>query len=257
LRDRLQERVLNEKDPLRRINLAREYLQELIIYILFYNRWMGKLILNDSSCLRFAYGLSRFTEGIHFSSNTPIDGKELALMLGKELEIVGYKTRSIVEDKNVGVNLILRFYNLEGVAGKGLLNIPLEIERAKKYRSVHSGLKSGEFPVRYFYHDLSYILARKVAAIIVKKARYKDYYDLFWLLKRKRKVEPQMEIILNIAEKESSQLAESIVKKGWKAVLTERVEKISQDKLLKELLPFVEQPEELFLLDRKTIVSLI
>lgn len=257
MKDRLIDKVLNEKDPLRKINLAREYLQKLIMYVLFYNRWLGKLILNNSSCLRFSYGLTRFTEVLHFSSNSGVDGKKLALLLGRELGIAGYKTRSIVEEKNGEVNLILRFYNLDGIIGKGLLNIFLRIERAKKYRSVHSALWKGEFPVRFFYHNVSYVLAKKVAAVITANAGYKDYYDLFWLFRRKKKVEPQVEIILSSAEKVSQKLAEDIVKKGWKAVFSETLEKISQDKLLKELLPYVEQPEELFLLDRQTLVSLV
>jgi len=257
LKDRLIEKVLKENDPLRKINLAREYLQELIMYVLFYNRWLGKVILDGSSCLRFSYGLSRFTEGLHFSSNSGVDGKKLALLLGRELGIAGYKTRSIVEEKNGEINVILRFYNLEGIIGKGLLNISLRIERAKKYRSVHSTLWKGEFPIRFFYHDVSYVLAKKISAVITGNSSNKDYYDLFWLLRRKKGVEPQVEIILNSAEKMNPKLAEEIIKKGWKAVFSESLEKISQDKLLKELLPFVEQPEELFLLDRQALVSLV
>ena len=239
-----------EHDPVKTLAVGREYLQELVLYILFYEKKLWRFALDESTSLRFIYGLSRFNENLHLTMLGKGDSS-FENILKKSLRAMGYR---VLIRQDLKRNIKLSFSGIGPAESGNKISFSILFEKSRGFRRKETHFLWREFPVRLFSMELPFILAKKAGKILSKTADVRDFYDVYWIQKRYPETEPLMEIILNYVG-ESRNLAEEVVKNGWKYALKERSKYITQNRVIKELLPFLLKEEEAFSFSRETFLE--
>jgi predicted nucleotidyltransferase component of viral defense system len=215
--------------------ILREYLQCLILQILFDNPLGQKFCFLGGTCLRLVHGTSRFSEDLDFD-NFNIDSStfdEVKGLMLKELQAKGF----LVDIESVGKNafrLDIKFnemlydLNLTGHKNQKLL-IQLDTE-AQKFDFTPEPYLLNRFGVftqlKTTPKDL--ILAQKFYAILNRpRNKGRDFYDVVFLLGQGIKPNYRyLEQKVNI--KKSSELKERVLAHCEKLDMTEQANDVSR-----------------------------
>lgn len=180
-------------------NIAREYLQTLLLKLIYRSKFGTALSFMGGTALRICYDLKRYSEDLDFA----LDGKEipyrfsaLTELLRKELGLLGFDISAKTQEEKV---VQKAFFGFSGLTGA------LDLRRFRKEQKLHikievdvrpTPLEEGEresffvarfqeiFPI--LKHTLPTLFAGKVLAVLQRAyTRGRDYYDLIWYLSRK------------------------------------------------------------------------
>lgn len=248
----VQDKKLQGKSKSLIRNYLREYIQYLVLSLVYNQKKMKNLVFKGGSCLRICYTLPRLSEDLDFDySGKKIGGnilKELDEFLKREIKKKYY---SQLETKiQSTIRLYLKFPFLKDL---GLAN---PSESNKLYVKIETSNKLSPFaeytltPVSKFgfnfiaYHyDLPSLMSGKINALLFRvwfkepknqegqiDIKGRDFYDLFWFLQKG--VEPNWKMLKKTAGIKD--------KKELKSVLIKRIKKIvTPQKLSYDLANFI------------------
>lgn len=180
-----------------------EYLQSEILEILYSSKYGNHLAFLGGTCLRFAYGIERFSEDLDFDAIKPnLNYKELAKYLKKRLE-----ERSFLIDTRAKKteNIFIIFLKFSAVMQQmGLtelenqkIKIKFEVD-PEPYKNIAFESKTISAYGKIFNiisNTLPTLFAQKIIALKMRPyQKGRDFYDLVWFLAQKN-IEPNYAIL--------------------------------------------------------------
>lgn len=186
------QRLVDGLEPLRGRNVAREYLQARILGSLQRAGAMTALAFQGGTCLRFLFGLPRYSEDLDFALERRPPGYRLRGCLGAaraDLATEGYDVDIRVRDRGAAHRAVVRFAGVLHAVGLSprsaeALAIRIEIDtNPPDGAGTEVTLVRRHETLRLFHHDRASLLAGKLHAVLARPyTKGRDLYDLIWYL---------------------------------------------------------------------------
>jgi len=170
--------------------LLREYLQYLILSMVFSHKIGRKLSFLGGTCLRIVYGSARFSEDIDFDNKglTEDEFGELAQFIAKELEKLGLEVTINIVNKEA-FHCRIKFPNLlqeNSLSGYGEEKILIQVDtfdQKVNYQTENFVLNKFDITKPITVTPKSVILSQKLWTITNRvRAKGRDFYDIIFLL---------------------------------------------------------------------------
>jgi predicted nucleotidyltransferase component of viral defense system len=171
-------------------DLLREYLQFLILEIIFSSNISTKLSFLGGTCLRMVYGIKRFSEDLDFDNKnlSSTDFISLAKKIELELQRQGFDVKTSVTEKKA-IHCQIKFSNIlfeNKLSGIKTEKIDIQIDKFDQGYEYESDLyllnKFNVFKqIRVTPKEI--ILSQKLWTITQRsRAKGRDFYDIIYLL---------------------------------------------------------------------------
>lgn len=222
--------------------MLREYLQCVILEILFESHFASKFSFLGGTCLRLVHGASRFSEDLDFDNFdlTDADFDAVAQLVGERLEQQGFK----VEVSNVhrgAYRYNIRFPGLlfeQGLSGHKEEKILIQLDTQSQAYAFHPETyilnRFGLF-TRLLVTPLSLLLSQKIYALVNRtRAKGRDYYDVVFLFSQN--VKPDYAYL----ELKMAAGTPEILRK----VISNQLDQVSLEVLAAEVRPFLFNPDD-------------
>lgn len=264
MRDHLVALALAERDPGRRLNLAREYLQAHMLRSLQEAGAFAALAFQGGTALRFLHGLRRFSEDLDFALERPARGHDFEALLHavrKDFERTGYaldiKLRAgrTVHSALCKFPGLLRETKLSSMRSENLV-VRVEVDSRPPAGAVlETRLVTRHFPIVFLCHDLASCLAGKIHALLSRgHTKGRDLYDLAWYLTHADRPEPNFTLLRN-ALSQTGWRGPVVDEESWCRVLARQVRGLNWTRVRADALPFLEDPRDDVLLDRRLVLD--
>jgi len=237
LRQIVKENKEKEVNPLVIRNYLKEYLQYLVLYLIYNQNRMKELVFKGGSCLRICFDLPRLSEGLDFDYDRKTLGDNFLSELKKFLEQEIKKKYFLMLETKVqaGQRIYLKFPVLRK------LGLATQSESDKLYVKIEASSRIAPFanftvtPIsKYGYnfvvksYDLPSLMSGKINALLtriwfkVKKnevdIKGRDFYDLYWFFQKG--VEPNWKMLKKMTGIKNSRELNSALKERIKKTLT-------------------------------------
>lgn len=180
-------------------NIAREYLQTLILKLIYQSKFGAALSFMGGTALRICYDLKRYSEDLDFALDDPkvhYRFSALTELLQKELRLLGFDVSSKTQEEKIVQKAFFGFSGLTESLGlrhfrkEQKLHIKIEVD--VRPTPLEGGDRESFFVTRFqeifpiLKHTLPTLFAGKTLAVLQRAyTRGRDYYDLIWYLSRK------------------------------------------------------------------------
>ncbi|MDK1117439.1 MAG: nucleotidyl transferase AbiEii/AbiGii toxin family protein [Anaerolineae bacterium] len=252
--------------PIEASNLAREYLQALILQSLGRAGGMTALAFHGGTALRFLYALPRFSEDLDFTLEGNKDGYDFRRTLNKikqDLKAQNYNIAVKLNDKKTVHNAFLRFLGLPFDLNLSphpdeVLSVKIEVDTDPPYGAgLETTLVRKHVLLNLQHHDRASLLAGKLHAIMQRPyLKGRDLYDLVWYLSARDWPGPNL-TLLNNALTQTGWDGPDLTIENWQGIIQNRLEMISWDKALDDVRPFLESRQEAELLTEENVLRLL
>lgn len=232
------------------VNVAREYLQVLVLKTIFQSKFGKALSFMGGTCLRICHDLKRYSEDLDFCLDdrvAPYSFDALLHHVGRELELLGFDVGTTINSEKtvqkafIRVNGLPDALQLKGFRKGQKLHIKVEVDvnppnLDKKARESFFVTRFQEvFPI--LKHGLPTLFAGKVLAILNRPYRRgRDFYDLIWYMTKKT------EFDLNYLNHGMSQKFHSPA--DAYAAIRQVVQEVKPTQIIKDIRHFLEDPSE-------------
>ena len=254
----------NVESPAEKLNIMREYIQAFVMRSLHESEAYTCLSFVGGTALRFAFNLPRFSEDLDFSLENPVGYEPVRWMekLKRNMTLAGFditlswNDRKTVHTAWIKVAGLLKDAGLSAMEDQNL-SIKLEIDScppagAESIRTVIN--RHFMFAVRH--HSLPSLMAGKVHALMTRKySKGRDWYDLLWYLGRRPSTEPNLVLLQNALDQ--TQGMGTFLAGDWREMLFEQVLGIDFSILVQDVEPFLERPQDAYLLTAAHFQSLL
>lgn len=263
MREVILQKLKNLNSLEEKINKTREHLQTLTLKILFDRGFFDATAFVGGTALRILYGLRRYSEDLDFSliqkkgynfnhtlQNVLTDLKNYGL-----LAHASPKETKTVHSSMIKFPGLLKELSLSPMENQNC-SIKLEIDTNPPHgwETAVSGITEPYlFTIKHF--DIPSLFATKIHACFFRKyIKGRDFYDLVWYLGRR--TVPNFELLNNaIAQTSGKDL--KISKENLKYFLAENIKKIDLKKAQKDVERFLEDKNELKLINQETLLQLL
>jgi len=264
MKERALELIRDIADPSDKLNVLREYAQTMALRSLHESEAFTNLSFVGGTALRFLYNLPRFSEDLDFSlENT--SGYEPERWLKKiknDFRFAGFDTavtwnnKSTVHKSWIKLRGLLKEAGLAAMSDQNL-SIKLEIDSKPPAGAVsETSLINRHAMLSLRYYNLPSLMAGKVHALITRKyAKGRDWYDLIWYRARRPPVDPNLELLQNSLNQ--TMRTDALNAKNWKSNLSEKLELMDCQALIRDVSSFLEHPGDSALLTRESIRSVL
>ncbi len=266
MKEELLRLAKSEKSPLAARNLAREYLQALILQSLQRAGAMIMLAFHGGTALRFLYSLPRYSEDLDFAlerSSERYDFRAFLKNIRSDLETQGYAVELKVNDQKTVHSAFVRFpglpYDLNLTPHRDeILAVRIEVDtNPPAGAGLETSLIRRHVLLNLQHHDQASLLSGKLHAILQRPyLKGRDLYDLTWYLSDKNWPPPNL-VLLNHALMQTNWDGPNLTVEKWRQVVYARLESISWEQALEDARPFLAATEELALLTRENILQLL
>lgn len=265
MKEILQKKIQGFVTPEEKYNALREGLQHLVLKILDDAGHFKDLSFIGGTALRIIYDLRRFSEDMDFSLQRPrdprFDFRKVLDSIIRQLDIYGLPIDTKVKEVGAvrGVFLsfkgILQEFKISRREGEKLA-IKLEVDtNPPSGARFESRILQKEFLFTVIHHDLPTLFSGKLLAFLFRAyTKGRDVYDLIWYLSRKTPVNrPFFEngLFQTTGNKLSWSRDELIDQ------VAAKVEALNMNVVLKDAAPFLDDPLESRLFDKKLLKALI
>ena len=258
--------VRETDNPIRALNIAREYLQARILGALQQSGAMIPLALQGGTALRFLYALPRSSEDLDFTLERPSPAynfRDLLARIQRLFETEGYRIRLRISDRKPVHAAFVRFPGLLhdlGLPGQAeeAFAVKLEVDtRPPSGAGLEVTVVRRHIALRLQHHDRASLLAGKLHAILQRRFRKgRDFYDLLWYLSDPDWPAPNL-ALLNNALAQTGWHGPEVSAESWKGLIAARVQDTDFGSLRQDVLPFLENPGDADLLTRKDLLGLL
>ena len=269
MKERLRELVHNSAGGSAARNLAREFLQALILGALQRAGAMVPLAFQGGTALRFLYSTRRYSEDLDFAleragAGAGYDFRSFLEAIQADLRREGYVVDlARVSDQRAVHSAFVRFPGLPhelGLSGRRdeTLSVKLEVDTHPPAGAVlETTVVRRHVLLRLQHHDRASLLAGKLHAILQRPyPKGRDFYDLIWYLSDPEWPDPNL-ALLNNALAQTAFQGGPLSQTTWTEAVRARVRGVKWDALLKDVGPFLESDDERALLSSETITSLL
>ncbi len=252
------------RDPARRLNVLREYLQALLLRSLHESEGFKCLAFVGGTALRFLHNLPRFSEDLDFSLETSAgyEGEKWMLKAKRDLTLAGWDTsvtwndRKTVNTSWIKIGGVLKDAGLSGMADQKL-SIKVEIDTRPPAGAVVENLlveRHRLFVLKCY--DLSSLMAGKLHALITRQyPKGRDWYDFIWYTACRPPVEPNRVLLQQALDQ--TQGVGVMSSDQWRTHVEVRIKTLDMDAIRADVQPFLERPEEADLITRENLLSLL
>jgi len=244
-------------------HITREFLQLLILKVIYDEDYFKNLAFVGGTALRFLYGLRRFSEDLDFSLISK-KGYKFDTFLEKIAYELGRSGFSLDMKKSIKGNVqsaMAQFKNILYALGLSnqrsqKLSIKLEVDsNPPRGWNTRLSLVSRHFVFTVTHFDIPSLYATKLHACFFRKyTKGRDFYDLMWYFGKKSI--PNFELLNNAIE-QTEHKRMNINRENFSAFLRERLASVDFIKVRKDVERFIEDKNELKLLDRDLILKLL
>lgn len=253
-------------NPIEARNLAREYLQALILQSLQRAGAMMALAFHGGTALRFLYSLPRYSEDLDFALEQNQDTynfRSYLQFIRRDLETQGYAITLKVSDQKTVHSAFIRFtglpYELKLTPHKNeVLAVKLEVDiNPPAGAKLTTSLVRRHVLLNLQHHDQASLLAGKLHAVLQRPyLKGRDLYDLIWYLSDKSWSPPNL-TLLNNALAQTGWTDSSITNENWRATIYSRIESASFEQTLEDVRPFLAVQNESDLLTKENLMRLL
>lgn len=266
MKELLHDIIQVSSDPIRRRNLAREYLQARILEALQRAGAMIPMAFQGGTALRFLYNIARFSEDLDFALERPSPNYDFRAYL-KEIQSTfvpeGYNLQIKVSDQKTVQSAFVRFYGLLyelrlSSQSAEALSVKIEVDTNPPQGAVlEVDLVRRFIPLRIQHHDRASLLAGKLHAILQRDyPKGRDLYDLMWYLSDPLWPEPNL-ILLNNALAQTNWQGPHATPENWRDLIFKRLKTMDWKAALTDVRPFLERPIEADLLTLENLARLL
>ncbi|MBI3926205.1 MAG: nucleotidyl transferase AbiEii/AbiGii toxin family protein [Armatimonadetes bacterium] len=258
--------VEREKDPIRALNLVREYLQARILQGVQGAQGMLSLAFHGGTCLRFLFSLPRFSEDLDFAVERPergYDFRDLIRSVTRDFQREDYRLDVRVSDNKTVHSAFLRFRGLAYELGlpaqrSQVLAIKVEVDtRPPAGAGLSLHVVRRHVALNLQHHDRATLFSGKLHAVLQRAyPKGRDYYDLLWYLTSTDWPEPNLEH-LNQALRQTGWTGGTVTPDNWRSRVAARVRSLDWGRIRSDVTPFLENPPEADLLREDTLLSLL
>jgi len=259
------ETVKNVPAGFHRQNLLREYLQAEILYAMQRSGAFQNLAFVGGTALRFLYQLPRYSVDLDFSlENTQnYNFPKLVKKIETRLNKAGYRFSSSINADRTIQSMTLKFEELlqeTSLAAQSNQKLPIKIEidcNPPAGADTDSTIIRKHFFLHLWHYHIASLFSGKIHALLTRKwTKGRDIYDLIWYLTLTDKVEPNF-THLNNALVQTGWQEPPLTPQNWKMVLADYLKKLEWDYVVDDVRDFLENPEDVDLLDRNNVLSLL
>lgn len=257
----LKNEIAAKKSAEDKINHLREMLQLVCLKILYDKGRFSGLTFTGGTALRILYNLMRFSEDLDFflTSKKGYDFDDIKHDLERGFVLngldVSLKSWSLsgVDSGTIKFPGILKNVGLSGV-GDVDPSIKLEVNLdPPRGGEIETTLINRMFMLNVVHFSLSSLYATKLHACFFRKyAKGRDFYDLLWYLGKR--VKPNY-VLLNNAIRQTEGKLEPLDDSNIKDFLLGRLEKIDFVNVKKDVERFLEDKNDLKLLNKSVIIK--
>lgn len=246
-----------------KINRTREFLQILALKIMYDKNYLNNLAFVGDTALRLLFKLRRFSEDLDFSliNKKGYSFIKINSQLEREFKLYGLNVEAKIKLERTVQNTFLKFSGLLKELGlstldKQKLSIKIEVD-ANPPQGWHTEttLINKIYLVNLTHFDLPSLYASKLHACFFRKyIKGRDFYDLVWYIGKG--IKPNF-TLLNNAIKQTEGYALKLSAQNFNGFLLSKLEKINFREVKKDVERFLEDRNELKLLQfniiRKTL----
>lgn len=244
-------------------NRTREYLQVLLLKMLFDKGVFRQVAFVGGTALRLLHGLRRFSEDIDFSliNKKDYDFQKMMQYLEEEFKKNNLATEITVDSQSNVHSGFVKFPGLLAQLGLSShkdqkISIKVEVDT-----NPPAGWETALVPVTAHFvfavttFDLPSLFATKLHACFFRRfIKGRDFYDLVWYLGKR--IEPNF-VVLNNAIQQTEKDDLNISQDNFRAFLHDRLGRINFDLVKKDVERFLEDKNELKLLDKEMIMNMV
>ncbi len=259
----IKQSLQGSKGSEEKVNRAREFLQVLMLKIFFDRGYFENIAFTGGTALRILYGMRRYSEDLDFSlvKKKNYDFKRISGDLLFELVKNGFKVEEKIRTEKTVSSVLVKFSGLYGRLGipaqieeKFLVKLEVDSNPPKGGKSVIMPL-TDRFILAVNTFDLPSLFATKLHACFFRKyTKGRDLYDLVWYLGKR--ITPNITLLNNaIIQTEKKDM--KLTGKTYKEFLIEKLKKVDFPAVRKDVAVFLEDKNELKLLDKKLILKML
>lgn len=251
----LKEIMENQK-----INFLREYLQQIVLKIISDSGFKNNLVFTGGTALRLIYKTNRFSEDLDFSL---INKRGYALdKLIKEINFglkkYGFSVEITKIEKKTVNSFFIRFTDI-----LYLLNLAIQPNQKLSIKiEIDTNPPKGGVIKEYIFYDRFYFLINhfsreslfslKLHAILFRHyEKGRDFYDLSYFLSKQ--VKPDLELFNNAVRQTNPEQKEFTLDRIF-TVIKNKIENLNEKKIIKDLQPFLLNPDEINLINKKNLL---
>jgi predicted nucleotidyltransferase component of viral defense system len=259
----LQKQIKSVRTKEEKINRLREFLQILILKIIYDLGFFKNLSFVGGTALRVLYDLRRFSEDLDFSltkkENYNFDA--FTQSLGRQLKNYALEVEIKPQDRNIVQSLDIKFRNLLFELGLSNLKeeklfVRLEIDtNPPRGANIEISLVNKSYVFTVAHYDLPSLYATKLHACFFRKyVKGRDFYDLVWYLGKK--IKPNFDLLNNAIQQTHSQ-EDLIGEDNFYQFLREELSRIDFGLVRRDVERFLEDKQELKFLNKDVILQLV
>ncbi|MCI0553625.1 MAG: nucleotidyl transferase AbiEii/AbiGii toxin family protein [Anaerolineae bacterium] len=266
MKEHLATLIQSSPSPVEARNLAREYLQALILQSLQRASAMTSFAFHGGTALRFLYSLPRYSEDLDFALERASDSynfRSFLQTIRKDLETQGYAIALKVNDQKTVHSAFVRFsgllYELKLTPHQDeILAVKLEVDtNPPKGAVLNTSLVRRHILLNLQHHDQSSLLAGKLHAILQRPyLKGRDIYDLLWYLSDRNWPAPNL-ILLNNALKQTNWDDPTLTAENWREIVRTRIGSSSWERVMDDVRPFLASQQEIELLTKENLIRLL
>ena len=265
MKDHLRQ-LTRQHAPLQARNVAREYLQSRILGALQRAGAMTSMAFQGGTCLRFVFGLPRYSEDLDFAlerGRAEFDLRKHLQTVQSELAAENYRVDLRLRTHRTIQSAMVRFPGVFYDVGLSpnrteVLAVRVEVDtRPPSGATMDVSLVRRHVTLRLHHHDRSSLLAGKVHALLQRPyAKGRDWFDLIWYLS-----DPEWPPInlglLNAALEQTGWAHAPLEPKTWRGAVRQRIDELDWRRLIDDVHPFLEQQHDIDLVSRDNVIRLL
>jgi hypothetical protein len=266
MKEQIKQLIGNLSDKLKARSLVREYCQTRILQFLQERGAFRSWIFHGGTALRLLYQLPRYSEDLDFAlaaSNDVLDFSGIINYICRAFEAEAYTVRTTISEKKPVKSAFLSFPGLWYELGLSphpveALSIKIEIDtRPPLGGKTETSLVHRFVLLNILHYDKASFLSGKLHAILNRSyIKGRDLYDLLWYLSDQSWPEPNFEF-LNNALKQTSWPGPEITPANWTDIIAEKISPLDWRKVVEDVRPFLENPEEVRLVNKENLLKLL
>lgn len=259
--DVIKQQINQEMSLQENLNRVREFLQIMILKIMYDKNFLNNLAFVGGTALRIIFGLRRFSEDMDFSllNKKGYDFSVVNSSLVQGFTLYGLKTETKANNVKNVQSLMLKFPELLKAIGLSnlssqKLSIKIEVDTNPPAGwNIENILVNKTYIFNVTYFDLASSFATKLHACFYRKfIKGRDFYDFIWYMGRRTK--PNY-LLLNNAINQTQGNDPGINEHNFKDFLLENIVKVDFEQAKRDVERFLEDKAELKFFDLKTIQS--
>ena len=266
MKEDLRNLVRGAKGATEARNRIREYLQARILGSLQRSGAMIPLAFQGGTALRFLYSIRRYSEDLDFALERPERGYDFLSYLKdihSDLQQEGYEVEVKATDARTVHSAFIGFTGLLFEIGASphrneKLSVKLEVDTRPPAGAVlETTIIRRHLTLQLQHHDRASLLAGKLHAILQRTyPKGRDIYDLIWYLSDPTWPSPNL-LLLNNALRQTGWKDSPLTLETWWPTVAERVQLFDWERIVADVRPFLELPDEFSLLTRENVVRLL